>query len=94
MLRLGQGGQKSGAGPRENEVTFRKQEEVLRKFRNKEVNLLISTSVLEEGVDVPRCNLVVRFDGPTDYRSYVQSKVSSLIAQLLPTQEDLIKGSG
>ena len=50
--------------------------QVLRKFRQKEYNLLISTSVLEEGVDIPRCNLIVRFDLPKDYRSYVQSKVS------------------
>jgi len=29
---------------------------------------------VEEGVDIPKCNLVVRFDLPTEYRSYVQSK--------------------
>lgn len=29
---------------------------------------------MEEGVDIPKCNLVVRFDLPTEYRSYVQSK--------------------
>ncbi|XP_047466582.1 endoribonuclease Dicer [Mugil cephalus] len=56
------------------EVEFRKQEEVLRKFRAHETNLLIATSIVEEGVDIPKCNLVVRFDLPTEYRSYVQSK--------------------
>uniref|UniRef100_A0A1A8ELV4 ribonuclease III n=2 Tax=Nothobranchius korthausae TaxID=1143690 RepID=A0A1A8ELV4_9TELE len=56
------------------EVEFRKQEEVLRKFRAHETNLLIATSIVEEGVDIPKCNLVVRFDLPADYRSYVQSK--------------------
>ncbi|CAH6850793.1 Dicer1 [Phodopus roborovskii] len=56
------------------EAEFRKQEEVLRKFRAHETNLLIATSVVEEGVDIPKCNLVVRFDLPTEYRSYVQSK--------------------
>lgn len=25
-------------------------------------------------MDIPKCNLVVRFDLPTEYRSYVQSK--------------------
>ena len=30
--------------------------------------------MLEEGVDIPQCNLVVRFDEPTEYRSHVQSK--------------------
>ncbi|MEE6494432.1 hypothetical protein FKM82_017138 [Ascaphus truei] len=56
------------------EVEFRKQEEVLRKFRAHETNLLIATSIVEEGVDIPKCNLVVRFDLPSEYRSYVQSK--------------------
>lgn len=48
--------------------------QVLRKFRAHETNLLIATSIVEEGVDIPKCNLVVRFDLPTEYRSYVQSK--------------------
>ncbi|KAM9804063.1 endoribonuclease Dicer [Neosynchiropus ocellatus] len=56
------------------EIEFRKQEEVLRKFRAHETNLLIATSIVEEGVDIPKCNLVVRFDLPSEYRSYVQSK--------------------
>lgn len=39
-----------------------------------ECNLLIATSVLEEGMELPRCNLVVRFDEPQSYRSYVHCK--------------------
>ena len=34
----------------------------------------MATSVVEEGVDIPQCNLVVRFDEPGEFRSYVQSK--------------------
>uniref|UniRef100_A0AAX7W5H5 ribonuclease III n=1 Tax=Astatotilapia calliptera TaxID=8154 RepID=A0AAX7W5H5_ASTCA len=65
---------KNQARNKQMEVEFRKQEEVLRKFRAHETNLLIATSIVEEGVDIPKCNLVVRFDLPTEYRSYVQSK--------------------
>ena len=36
--------------------------------------MLVSTSVVEEGIDVPACNLVVKFDFPTTFRSYIQSK--------------------
>lgn len=39
----------------------------------KKFNLLVATSVLEEGIDVPSCNLVVRFDRIQTYTSYVQS---------------------
>ncbi|XP_022096692.1 endoribonuclease Dicer-like [Acanthaster planci] len=56
------------------EQQFKKQEEILRRFRRHEINLLFATSALEEGVDVPRCNLVIRFDVPDHYRSYVLSK--------------------
>lgn len=75
-------GQSSATRNKEAEMMYKKQEEILRKFRNKEFNLLVSTSVLEEGVDVPRCNLVVRFNLPTGYRSYVQSKVIVLICPI------------
>ncbi|CRL07309.1 CLUMA_CG020288, isoform A [Clunio marinus] len=59
---------------KEAEAEHRKQEEVLKKFRMHECNLLISTAVLEEGFDLPKCNLVVRWDSPKSYRSYVQCK--------------------
>ena len=35
---------------------------------------LVSTDVLEEGMDITTCNLVIRFDEITTFRSYVQSK--------------------
>ncbi|XP_071514662.1 endoribonuclease Dcr-1 isoform X2 [Panulirus ornatus] len=59
--------------PRAAEAEHKKQEEVLRRFRHHECNVLVSTRVLEEGIDVPQCNLVLRFDPPIDYRSYVHS---------------------
>ncbi|XP_021929010.1 endoribonuclease Dcr-1-like isoform X4 [Zootermopsis nevadensis] len=60
--------------PREAEAEHRKQEEVLKRFRMRECNLLVGTSVLEEGIDIPKCNLVIHFNVPKVYRSYVQSK--------------------
>ena len=55
-------------------MTSKKQEQILRRFREGEFNVLIATSVVEEGLDVRKCNLVVRFDGLDNYREYVQSK--------------------
>ncbi|KAL5008233.1 hypothetical protein ScPMuIL_013814 [Solemya velum] len=59
---------------KKNSRTYKRQEDILRKFRMQELNLLVSTNVLEEGVDVPKCNLIIRFDLPKDYRSYSHSK--------------------
>lgn len=60
--------------PREAESEHRRQEDVLRRFRAHDCNILVTTSVLEQGCDLPKCNLVVRFDPPTNFLSYIQSK--------------------
>lgn len=39
-----------------------------------QVNLLFATDVVEEGIDVPHCSSVIRFDLPKTVRSYVQSR--------------------
>ncbi|KAJ8936484.1 hypothetical protein NQ314_012348 [Rhamnusium bicolor] len=59
---------------REAEHEHKTQEEVLRKFRCHECNILVATSLLEQGCDLPKCNLVIRFDLPNTFHSYIQSK--------------------
>ena len=67
-------GQNSTAIRKEARMKSKKQDEVLSKFRTGHINILVATSVIEEGVDVPKCNLVIRFDLPQNFRAYVQSK--------------------
>ncbi|XP_014605688.1 PREDICTED: endoribonuclease Dcr-1 isoform X2 [Polistes canadensis] len=59
------------------DIQQKKQEEVLKKFRMHECNLLVSTKILEEGIDIPKCNLVLRYDFPKEYQSYVQCKTKA-----------------
>lgn len=48
--------------------------QVIEKFKKNEINVIVSTSVLEEGIDLQMCNLVISYDVPKEFRSYVQSK--------------------
>jgi len=46
----------------------------IQKFKDGNLNILCTTSVLEEGIDIGKCNLVIRFSAPKTYREFVQSK--------------------
>ncbi|KAM9843408.1 ATP-dependent RNA helicase DHX58 [Aulostomus maculatus] len=51
----------TGAGNSNSHMTQHEQGETIRHFGQGSLNLLISTSVAEEGLDIPECNLVVRY---------------------------------
>ncbi|KAL5559568.1 hypothetical protein UlMin_035779 [Ulmus minor] len=50
------------------------QKKTLESFRSGKINLLFTTDVVEEGIHVPNCSYVIRFDLPKSVRSYVQSR--------------------
>lgn len=76
-------------------ITKRKanaQSRMLDDFRNGRLNTIVTTSVLEEGIDLPVCSTVIRYDEATTFRVYVQSrgrarqKISSYVS-LCPTDK-------
>ncbi|GAA5903989.1 hypothetical protein JCM6882_003794 [Rhodosporidiobolus microsporus] len=58
-------------GPR---MQWAEQADVLTAFGEGETNLLVATSVVEEGLDVQPCNFDVRFDLYTTHIAYIQSR--------------------
>lgn len=65
------------------------QKDTIRNFREGVLNLLISTNVAEEGLDIPECNLVVRYGLMTNEvaqqqaigRARASDSVYSVVAQ-------------
>lgn len=53
---------------------FNTQERVVQEFRDGTINLIIATSVGEEGLDFPQCSFVCRFDMPHTLPAYIQSR--------------------
>ncbi|WOL09052.1 endoribonuclease [Canna indica] len=64
----------TGGGSSVDGLTLNIQKKTLDLFRSGKVNLLFTTDVAEEGIHVPACSCVIRFDLPKTVRSYVQSR--------------------
>ncbi|RDA96171.1 hypothetical protein CP533_1651, partial [Ophiocordyceps camponoti-saundersi (nom. inval.)] len=62
-------------------MTFRDQVLALQRFRRGETNCLFSTQVAEEGIDIPECDLIIRFDLYDSAIQYIQSKGRARKAQ-------------
>ncbi|KAG9458819.1 hypothetical protein H6P81_003327 [Aristolochia fimbriata] len=64
----------TGGNSSKGSLTPAMQKNTLNLFRCGKVNLLFTTDVAEEGMDVHNCSCVIRFDLPKTVRSYIQSR--------------------
>lgn len=54
-----------------SDLDQQEREEILRGFKNKQINILIGTDVLSRGIDVEGISLVINWDVPPDPEDYV-----------------------
>ena len=73
----------------------RNQLDTLEHFRTGKVNLVLATSVLEEGIDVPSCHLVICFERPKNLKSFIQrrGRARRQKSELILFTEDSDKGA-
>ena len=45
-------------------MSYEERDEMMQKFRNCEVNVIITTNLLARGIDVPEVEIVINFDVP------------------------------
>lgn len=77
LLQLGiKAGVLTGAGNsiKTKHMTQNEQQNIIQHFRSGALNLLFSTSVAEEGLDIPECNIVVRYGLMTNEIAMVQAR--------------------
>ena len=55
-------------------MTQNKQDDVVKYFREGKHKVIVATSVAEEGLDIRKCNLVLRYEHVTNEIAMVQTR--------------------
>ncbi|KAH9918392.1 uncharacterized protein BXZ73DRAFT_92224 [Epithele typhae] len=71
---IGHGAAASNKSQQSKGMASTGQEDTVKMFREKKINLLVATSVAEEGLDFPACDVVIRFDPVQHMVGYLQSR--------------------
>ena len=61
-------------------MTSAQQEEIIDQFMNGSLRLLVATSVAEEGLDIPECNLVIKYNHVGNEVTTVQMRGKFLVS--------------
>lgn len=64
----------AGSGSSLQSQTQKQHKQIIDAFREGKVNIIVATQVIEEGLDIQGCNLVIRFDLSDTVCSFIQSR--------------------
>jgi len=64
-------GNKYSVSPISSDLKQTEREEVLQKFRARQIRVLVATDVMSRGIDIKDINLVINYDAPQDAEDYV-----------------------
>ncbi|KAI0132078.1 hypothetical protein BJ170DRAFT_612321 [Xylariales sp. AK1849] len=67
-------GSGSGEAGEQLSMTYAEQQRAVQQFHIGDLNVLIATSIAEEGLDIPDCNMIIRFDLYHTMIQYIQSR--------------------
>jgi len=56
------------------QMTINQQKETIKKFQEGKFNLLVATDIAQEGLDIPECNYVIRYEFVSNEIGTVQSR--------------------
>uniref|UniRef100_A0A8C6VKD4 RNA helicase n=1 Tax=Naja naja TaxID=35670 RepID=A0A8C6VKD4_NAJNA len=72
-------------------MTQIEQKDIIQKFRTGKINLLIATTVAEEGLDISQCNIVIRYGLVTNEIAMIQARGRARVEESIYV---LVGGSG
>ncbi len=90
-------GDKYKVAPISSDLKQTEREEVLQKFRARQIRVLVATDVMSRGIDIKDINLVINYDAPQDAEDYVHRvgrtarAETTGIALTLVNREDMFK---
>ena len=59
------------AGVIHSDLEQKDREEVLRQFKNRDINILVATDIIARGIDIEKIDAVINYDVPRDAEDYV-----------------------
>ncbi|KAI1881337.1 hypothetical protein JX265_000163 [Neoarthrinium moseri] len=67
-------GSGTGVTGEHESMSYAQQQRAIQRFHTGDLNILIATTIAEEGLDIPDCNIIIRFDLYRTMIQYIQSK--------------------